>query len=98
MAKVLINAATGASTVEFCVDNSTRVPVSVISSGLAGAETIAVNVHTGVGFTSYSPEGADVTLTATSKQIAITSYGRFQFVKGVTAGAVTLGVATGRNP
>lgn len=98
MAKVLINAATGASTVEFCVDNATRVPVSVISSGLAGEETIAINVHTGVGFTSYSPEGADALLTATNKQISLTSYGRFQFVKGVTAGAVSLGVASGRNP
>lgn len=98
MTKKLIDAATATATVEFIVGNDTRLPVSVISSGLAGVEKIAVNIHTGNGFTSYSPEGAAIEITATVKQIAITSYGRFQFVKDASVGAVTLGIATGRNP
>ncbi len=62
----------------------------VATKGLAGAETIAVNIATGITYEALMESGAAVTISATAPQICINGPGVYQFVKGVTAGATTL--------
>lgn len=88
MRNVLINAQTIAQTATIEIGGI----ASVVTKGLAGAESIAVNILTGTTFEPLLESGSAVTITATSPQKLINWKGNYEFVKGITAGAVTLQV------
>lgn len=88
MQYILIDAQTAAATVTISIARL----ATVATKSLAGAETIAVNMLTGSTYEAMVDGGSAVTITATAPQLIINGPGTYQFVKGVTAGAVTLQV------
>lgn len=88
MRTVLINAQTAAQTVTLEVNGQ----ATVVTKGLAGVESIAVNILTGTTFEPLLQDGVAVTFTVTAPQKLISWKGEYQFVKAGTAGAVTLQV------
>lgn len=88
MQKVLINAQTIAQTVTVTLSNV----ASVLTKGLSGAESIAVNIETGTTFEPVFNSGSAVVIDTSSPQILINHSGNYQFVKGSTTNPVTLQV------
>jgi hypothetical protein len=84
-AEVLIAAATAADTAELFVPQGMSIPITAF--GLAGAETIAVEVYTPSGYVQYVTGGTSVSLSVTNNKIAFDIPGRYRLNKGVTAGA-----------
>lgn len=88
MKHILINAKTAAQTVTIDLSKT----ATVVTKGLAGVESIAVNIETGTTFEALFESESAVVIDATSPQLILNGPGSYQFVKGVTAGAVTLQV------
>lgn len=88
MKHILINAKTAAQTVTIDLNKT----ATVVTKGLAGAESIAVNIETGTTFEALFESESAVVIDATSPQLILNGPGNYQFVKGVTAGATTLQV------
>ncbi len=86
---ILINAATGAASPEFTVSPEQQ-RFTVRASGLAGAETITLQVQVGGEFRNENEDDVAITLTATAQTVILNAPGRYKLVKGVTAGAVTV--------
>lgn len=89
-AKTLIEAQTAAATVTF--KSTANEPVTIIASGLAVGESIAVNIRNADG--TYDPvyncDEEVVTITSTKTPFIFALTGKFQLVKGVTAGPVSV--------
>ena len=86
---ILINAATGAASPEFTVSPEQQ-RFTVRASGLAGAETITLQVQVGGEFRNENEDDVAITLTATAQTVILNAPGRYKLVKGSTAGAVTV--------
>ena len=64
---------------------------ALTASGLAGAETVTLQVLTGDSWdNAKNSSGADITLTATSPQHTILAEGTYRVVKTSTAAATTV--------
>lgn len=97
MPKVLINAQTAASTVEYLLSSQHDIPAGVIAGGLSG-DSIPIKIHDGNNFVALNENGAAVVLDDTHNVYTLTTPGRYQFPKGVTTGTVTLSISTAKNP
>jgi hypothetical protein len=84
-AEIIMAAATAADTVELFVPQGLNVPITAY--GLAGAETIAVEVYTPTGYVQYAIGGTDIKLSVTNNKLDFDIPGRYRLNKGVTAGA-----------
>jgi hypothetical protein len=83
---ILIAATTEAATYNLFVPQGMVVPVTAY--GLAGVETIAVEVYTPSGYVQYKVGGVSIEFSVDDNKIAFDIPGRYQLNKGVTAGAV----------
>lgn len=86
LAVKLIDNQTAGATVSTQIHSET----TFIAGGLAGAETITINVWDGNNWVTYYNMGAAVVLSATNNTIVIVGAADIQFVKGTTGAGVTL--------
>jgi hypothetical protein len=84
-AEVLIAATTEAATYELFVPQGLNIPITAY--GLAGAETVAVEVYTPSGYVQYTLSSTDIKLSATNNKLDFDIPGRYRLSKGITAGA-----------
>jgi hypothetical protein len=84
--EVIMTATTAADTAELFVPQGMVVPITAY--GLAGVETIAVEVYTPSGYVQYKVGGVSIEFSVDDNKIAFDIPGRYQLNKGVTAGAV----------
>jgi len=94
---ILIGKQTTTATGAFrCDSTSYPLPVTIIAEGLAGAETVALNISADGGST-YIPAtdaAGAILLTATSTNVSITSPGMYQVVKTATIAASSVAIST----
>lgn len=83
---IIINATAEAAEAPFTVSRE-HLPIALSCSGLAGAETVAIQFLTGTTFSTVDDADGAVTLTATRKQRSIEAPGRYKVVKPTTVGA-----------
>jgi len=84
-----IAAKTAAETFKFKVKQG--LPVTIHSTGLAGAETIPLTIRSGtVDEPVRDDSGAPVTLNVTNTQLLVTGVGSYRLTKGITASAVAV--------
>lgn len=84
-----IAAKTAAETFKFKVRSG--IPVTIHSTGLAGAETIALTIRSGtVDEPVRDDSGTPVTLNATNTQLTVVGVGSYRLTKGITAGLVAV--------
>ena len=96
MSVELIEAKTAAETVANIRVFGANVPCTLIASGLAGAETIPINIST-VDADTYEAVfqgGSQTLLDDTDNVVILDKPGIYQIVKGVTAGAVGVYIAS----
>jgi hypothetical protein len=84
-AEILIAATTEAATYNLFVPQG--LIVTITAYGLAGAETIAVEIYTPAGYVQYKTGGTSVALSVDDNSIGFDIPGRYRLNKGVTAGA-----------
>jgi len=88
MSKELIAPATAADTQAGITVLGENIPCTFIASGLAGAETINIQIETTPGnYINMFSEGSQLELTATNNVLTVFGPGEYQLVKGITAGA-----------
>jgi hypothetical protein len=102
MAYELMAAQTGAATSEgfrTTFSGGMVYPASFVAKGLAGVETVDVEVSNdgGVTFQTLYLDGVQTQLTATNVMFTLFGPGIYRAVKGVTAGAAGVGVSSGSN-
>lgn len=88
MQSKIIVAQTAAKTVEFNVERGS--PVALFSAGLAGAETIAIEVSVCDTWTALKVDGSAVVMDANTNHRMISGPGYYRLVKPSTAGAVSV--------
>ena len=81
---ILITPTTDAATVAFIVSPG-QIPMTVTSTGLAGAESIAIEIQTADAWDSADDDNGPMTLTATRKQRTMQTPGHYRLVKPETA-------------
>ena len=84
----MVVAQTAAKTVEFNVERG--YPVAVFAAGLAGAETIAIEVSVCDTWTALKIDGSAVVLDLNTNHKMISGPGYYRLVKPSTAGAVNV--------
>ena len=94
MSKTIITPATAITTsgVIRVLKSNERIPCNLISTGLAGAETITLQVSHdgGTTFNDVYKSGSKQVLSATNTVVTITSPGYYRFYKVLTAAAAGL--------
>ena len=87
MTAIIIPAQTAAAnSTQFAVTKKT-ISRTVIASGLAGAETVVIQIKDGSG--AWVSTSSSNNLTATDPVRTITAEGEYRLSKGVTAGSVS---------
>lgn len=90
MSNTVLEAQTGAATVNFVI-NRNRV-VTLAADGLAGAEEVTIEHKRGASFVSATDwaTASVIKLTATADMVKLDAPGEYRFNKPSTAGAVSL--------
>ncbi len=99
MSSTLITAATAAATKRFNLTLD-DVPATIIATGLAAGETVALDmsIDSGTNFVTVYQGGSAVTLTSTDNVKSVNSPGVYRANKGLTAGAVGVYISKGKKP
>lgn len=99
MARILIDAETGAASGYFKIDTSDELPCSIIAYGFDASETadIQVSHDNGTTFADLYVDGSQVQLSDTNTMVGLYSPGIFKVNKGVTTGTVTIVQSTIKN-
>lgn len=100
MSKKLIDAQTAAATGVFTLDRPDEGPVMLSQSGLAGAETVDLQISQDNGSTwiGVTESGSAVQLTLTNTTLQVAAPGIYRVNKGATGGAVTVALHSRGNP
>ena len=110
MPKILITLQTAAATSDYFIvghgvnkdvaDLLVDKEVTVIAVGLAGSETIDIQISHdgGITFNNLYESGGQIQLTTTVSAITIQGPGIFRLNKGITAGAVAAYASTPSRP
>ncbi len=88
-AQVLIAPQTGAKTSGQLIRSSSDGPCTIVAAGLAGAETVSVQILAADGATFVAVTASPaVQLTSSINTVVLSGPGIYQFVKSATAGSV----------
>jgi len=95
MQKLILNKASGSILSDPTNGINLNSGDTIIQSGLAGAEVVALHVLVGTAFQAATDDtGAAVELTATKNSLTILGSGTYKVVVGTTAGAVVVSFNT----